>query len=247
MLSPISLSLLLLLAYTSTSTAQTQCFTQIGNSYTKPSISTHRISTGISCHPSTANGSCPLNGSGYITESPTLNITTPSHDNILTSVSQAVSQPFDPNITGACSNVTQYISHSTTGYISITPTLICCQGTLGPCFANDAPVGSAIEACTPRIVNVTDTAGGFRIMDGVIAFVETDEGRLSEMTTNPSKHPPGEATAFGMTRGNGSGIGTTKSPRMPDSGASGLRLAIGGAVAGLVGVGAIFWQFLKSW
>ncbi|KAL8685932.1 MAG: hypothetical protein Q9218_007458, partial [Villophora microphyllina] len=108
------------------------------------------------------------------------------------------------------------------------------------------PGGSAIEACTPRIVNVTDTAGRFCIMDGVIAFVETDEGSLGEMTTNPSKDPPVGATVLGTTTSIGSDIGTAKSPKMPDSGASGLRLAIGGAVAGLVGVGAVFWQFLKS-
>lgn len=164
--------------------AATDCFTQVGDRYTKPSIMTHRISVGIICPPSENNVTCPLVVEGYIQESATLNIsTTSTSETAIFDAVQTTDRPFNASIKGSGPKFTYPVEPGRTGYYGFTPTLACFAGTLGDCIGGDVQPGTPIEACTPLTLS-GGTADGTPTLDGTGAFVQSD--KISDMSTNPS-------------------------------------------------------------
>ncbi|KAL8902851.1 MAG: hypothetical protein Q9207_004340 [Kuettlingeria erythrocarpa] len=200
-----SLSPLLLLLF-SKCMAATDCFTQVGDRYTKPSIVTHRVSVGIICPPSENNVTCPLVVEGLIQESATLNISTTSETEIFDAI-QTADRPFNASIRGSGPKFTYPVEPGRTGYYGFTPTFACFAGTLGDCIGGDVQPGTPIEACTPLTLS-GGTAEGTPTLDGTGAFVEADN--ISDMTTNPSATamPAAERTqeSRATSKGYGSGI-----------------------------------------
>ncbi|KAL8706616.1 MAG: hypothetical protein Q9201_000363 [Fulgogasparrea decipioides] len=186
------LPLLLPLLSAYTCRAATDCFTQVGDYYTKPAITTHRVSIGIDCPDSDRNNTCPLQTGGYVTESAILNITTNSTPKIFDAVRQKTGKPFYDTITGSVTNSTVQIEAGKMGYWGWTVTLRCSAGTLGDCIGGDVKAGTAIEACTPSTLEGASSTG-FPQLDGTGAFVATDN--LADMQTNPSASPPPAAKA----------------------------------------------------
>ncbi|KAL8960931.1 MAG: hypothetical protein Q9193_002447 [Seirophora villosa] len=158
------------------------CFTQVGDRYTKPAPSTHRISAGITCPPSDNNVTCPLAVEGYIEEPATLNITTQSTSEVFDTV-RTTDRPFEDSVRGSAPTFTFPIEPDRMGYYGFTVTLACFAGTLGDCIGGDVEPGTPIEACTPRTLS-GGTTDGTPTLEGTGAFVQTDD--ISEMSTNPS-------------------------------------------------------------
>lgn len=176
-------SLILLLITESMATAD--CFTQVGDQYTKLSIVTHRISIGIDCPRTGNNVTCPLEVEGFIQESATLNITTQFPDDIFEAVKATTDRPFNSSITGLAPNLKYSVEPGSAGYYGFAVTLGCFDGTLGECDGGDVEPGTPIEACTPLTLT-GGTASGIPILDGTGGFVSTDHESISNMTTNPS-------------------------------------------------------------
>ncbi|KAL8787751.1 MAG: hypothetical protein Q9213_002071 [Squamulea squamosa] len=143
--------------------AATDCFTQVGDRYTKPSILTHRVE-------------------GIIEEVATLNITTPSQDDIFEAM-KATDRPFNRTLRGWAPKLTYPVEPGRTGYYGFTVTLGCFAGTLADCIGGEVQPGTSIEACTPMTL-ASGTTDGTPTLDGTGAFVQSDD--ISHMTTNPS-------------------------------------------------------------
>ncbi|KAI4181757.1 MAG: hypothetical protein L6R41_006424 [Letrouitia leprolyta] len=172
--------------------AATDCFTQVGDVYTVPSISTRRVSVGIDCPQSDRNTTCPLQTGGVITESRSLNITTDSEDKVFDAVRQATNGTFEESITSPVANFTYQVDPGTMGWYGFTPTLYCYGGTLGDCIGGDVVAGTAIEACEPRTLKDSSNTG-FNYFDGTGQFVVTDD--ISNTSTNPALDPSAGSTA----------------------------------------------------
>ncbi|KAL8649403.1 MAG: hypothetical protein Q9210_004420 [Variospora velana] len=162
--------------------AATDCFTQVGDRYSKPAVTTHRISLGIACPPTDNNITCPLTVEGYIEETATLNITTQSTSEIFDAV-RTDDRPFEDSVRGRGATFTYPVEADRMGYYSFTVKLGCFAGTLGDCIGGDVEAGTPIEACAPRTL-LGGTSDGIPIFDGTGGFVQTDD--ISEMSTNPS-------------------------------------------------------------
>ncbi|KAL8761297.1 MAG: hypothetical protein Q9184_002566 [Pyrenodesmia sp. 2 TL-2023] len=172
----------LLLLLVSKAMAATECFTQVGDRYTKPSITTHRVSVGITCPSSENNITCPLIVEGYIEEAATHNLTTASTTEIFEAV-QTADRPFNTSVRGSAPRFTYPVEPGRTGYYGFTVTLGCFAGTLGDCIGGDVEPGTPVEACSPMTLSGS-TADDTNTLDGTGAFVQSDD--ISEMTTNPS-------------------------------------------------------------
>ncbi|KAL9011605.1 MAG: hypothetical protein Q9173_003566 [Seirophora scorigena] len=162
--------------------AATDCFTQVGDRYSKPALRNHRISAGITCPPSDNNVTCPLDVEGDIEEPATLNITTQSTSDVFDAV-RTTDRPFEDSVRGRVPTFIFPVEPDRMGYYGFTVTLACFAGTLGDCIGGDVEPGTPIEACTPRTLS-GGTADGTPTLDGTGAFVQTDD--ISEMSTNPS-------------------------------------------------------------
>ena len=177
--------------------AATDCFTQIGDDYTKPADDVHRISIGINCGNTTGQLSCSLTGGGYVSEAATLNVTSDSTAQIFDAVRQSVDKPFNDTLTGGTSSTAMHLNRNDSGYIGFTTQMRCFEGTLGDCIGGDVEAGTAIEACTPTILNeiyYAEEDDGFVGLDGTIAFVKTDASEVADMSTNPAATRPENAT-----------------------------------------------------
>ncbi|KAI4287112.1 MAG: hypothetical protein L6R35_003627 [Caloplaca aegaea] len=177
-LSPASLLLLLV----SNGMAATDCFTQVGDSYSKPAGTTRRISVGIACPPSDNNVTCPLTAEGYFEEAATLNITTQSRSEIFDAV-RTDDRTFEDSVKGRGPTLTYPVDPGRMGYYGFTVHLRCFAGTLGDCIGADVEAGTHIEACAPMTL-LGGTPDEIPTFDGTGAFVQTDD--ISEMSTNPS-------------------------------------------------------------
>ena len=62
----------------STTMAATDCFTQYGDSYARPSESNHCFSAGVDWSSAHENAICQIRYGGYVFEEATVNITTTS-------------------------------------------------------------------------------------------------------------------------------------------------------------------------
>lgn len=197
---------LLLLLLVSNARAATDCFTQVGDRYTKPSVTTHRVSVGITCPPSENNVTCSLVVEGCIEEPATLNITTASETEIFQAI-QTTDRPFSASVRGSAPRFTYPVEPDRAGYYGFTVTLACFAGTLGDCIGGDVEPGTPIEACTPMTLS-GGTADGIPTLDGTGAFVQSDD--ISEMTTNPSATTMSATDetrqSLATSRGVGSGI-----------------------------------------
>ena len=192
-------SLLLLLLSACSARAATDCFTQIGDDYTRPADDVHRISIGLDfnqdCgnttgHPST----CTLSGEGYVTEAATLNITSASTPKIFDTVRQKVDKPFNDTLAGAVGSTLMALNRNESGYIGFTTEMRCFAGTLGDCIGGDVEPGTTVEACSPTVLNNDFTTAtdddGFLALDGTIAFVAADASQVANMSTNPAAAKP---------------------------------------------------------
>ena len=203
-------SLLLLTLSACTVRATTDCFTQIGVDYTKPADDVHRISKGISLGNNTDQS---LTGGGYVSESATLNITSDSALKIFQAVRQKVDKPFNGTLTGGTSSTIMHLHSNQSGYIGFTTNMRCFAGTLGDCIGGDVEEGTAIEACTPTILNeiyYAEEDDSFIALDGTISFVSTSPSEVANMTTNPAAVRPENATRIpngklDHKKGNGAG------------------------------------------
>ncbi|KAL8852455.1 MAG: hypothetical protein Q9221_002685 [Calogaya cf. arnoldii] len=176
----------LLLLLVSESMAATDCFTQVGELYTKSANKTHRISVGIICPPSEKNFSCPLKHEGFIEEAGTLNITTQYPDKIFEAVQTPDRlTPFSSSTKGLGPKGIYKVQSGTAGWYGFTVKLGCYTGTLGDCIGGDVKPGTSIEACTP-MTPIGRNNAGLLILDGTSAFVLSDNITVSGMTTNPS-------------------------------------------------------------
>ncbi|KAL8659352.1 MAG: hypothetical protein Q9226_000472 [Calogaya cf. arnoldii] len=162
--------------------AAIDCFTQVGDRYTKPSIVTHRVSVGITCPPSENNVTCPLEVEGSIEEAAVLNITTQSPDDIFEAV-ETTARTFSSSTRGSGPKFTYPVEPGRTGYYGFTVILGCFAGVLGDCIGGDVKPGTSIEACTPMTLTGGTTAG-IHTLDGAGALAQSDD--ISDMTTNPS-------------------------------------------------------------
>ncbi|KAL9020064.1 MAG: hypothetical protein Q9185_002678 [Variospora sp. 1 TL-2023] len=162
--------------------AATDCFTQVGDSYSKPAGTTRRVSVGIDCPPSDNNVTCPLTVEGYIEEAATLNITTQSRSEIFDAV-RTDNRTFEDPVRGRTATFTYPVNPGRMGYYGFTVHLNCFAGTLSDCIGADVEAGTPIEACAPRTLS-GGTPDGIPTFDGTGAFVQTDD--ISEMSTNPS-------------------------------------------------------------
>lgn len=173
----------LLLLFVSNGMAATDCFTQVGDSYSKPAGSTRRrISIGIACPPSDNNVTCPLTVEGYIEEAATLNITTQFTSEIFDAV-RTDNRTFEDSVKGRGPTFTYPVDPGRMGYYGFTVNLNCFAGTLGDCIGADIEAGTPIEACAPRTLS-GGTPDGIPTFDGTGAFIRTND--VSEMSTNPS-------------------------------------------------------------
>ncbi|KAL8969568.1 MAG: hypothetical protein Q9197_004265 [Variospora fuerteventurae] len=162
--------------------AATDCFTQVGDSYSKPAGTTRRTSVGIDCPPSDNHVTCPLTVKGYIEEAATLNITTQSTSEIFDAV-RTDNRTFEDPVRGRAATFTYPVNPGRMGYYGFTVHLNCFAGTLGDCIGADVEAGTPIEACAPRTLS-GGTPDGIPTFDGTGEFVRTDD--ISEMSTNPS-------------------------------------------------------------
>ena len=191
-----SKSSLVLLALSACSVkAATDCFTQIGDDYTRPANDVHRISIGLNVGNNTDQ---TLTGEGYATEAATLNITSDSAPKIFDAVRQKTDKPFNDTLTGSVSTTVMHLYGNQSGYIGFTTQMRCFAGTVGDCIGGDVEAGTAIEACTPTVLNDDFTAqddDGFAMLDGTVAFVKVgNASEVADMSTNPAAEKPANTT-----------------------------------------------------
>ncbi|KAL8790502.1 MAG: hypothetical protein Q9195_006333 [Heterodermia aff. obscurata] len=226
-------SLLLLTLSASSVLAATDCFTQIGVDYIRPANAVHRISTGLNfahdCSNTTNDSSstCTLSGDGYVTEAATLNITTTaSVPKIFSTIRQNVDKPFNDTLTGITGSTLMAIHRNESGYIGFTTEMRCFAGTLRDCIGGDVKPGTAVEACSPTVLNddFTATDEGFLTMDGTIAFVAASAEEVANMSTNSAAAKPEDTTSDGGHSGAG---------RM-GLGVGAMAVVVAGAVFGLL-------------
>lgn len=132
-----------------------------------------------------------------MTEAATLNITSASTPKIFDAVRQKVDKPFNDTLTGVTSSTLMALNRNESGYIGFTTEMRCFAGTLGDCIGGDVEPGTAIEACTPTVLNDDYTAtddDGFLALDGTIAFVSADASQVANMSTNPAAAKPENTT-----------------------------------------------------
>ncbi|KAL8940130.1 MAG: hypothetical protein Q9216_002984 [Gyalolechia sp. 2 TL-2023] len=185
----IYLPALFLLYQVGSSMAATDCFTQVGDTYSIPADRPQRVSAGIDCPDSEGALPCRLQTGGFLEESPTLNITTDSTAKVFDAVRQATNGTFDDPVVGSVANFSLSVEPGAIGYYAFTPTLFCYEGTLGDCIGGDIEPGTAIEACEPRTLD-GPSSDGFSNFRGTGDFVATDEVSVLNMTTNPADSKP---------------------------------------------------------
>ncbi|KAL8834866.1 MAG: hypothetical protein Q9170_003566 [Blastenia crenularia] len=214
-----NISSLLLLFLASNGLAATDCFTQIGDTYTKPSIVTNRVSVGLSCPLSQNNLTCLLPTGGLVTEFSTLNFTSDSENQIFQTVGKVTNTMFD-TVKGSVTNFSYNVDPGAMGYYGFTSTLNCYAGTLGDCIGGNITAGSAVEACEPRKLAGSSNSR-YPELDGMGAFVKTDS--IADMSTNPSNQSSTDSS---------SGSAGTAMQSMSHFGALGTLV-----------VGVLVWQF----
>ncbi|KAL8636850.1 MAG: hypothetical protein Q9226_009198 [Calogaya cf. arnoldii] len=138
------LRLLPFLFLVSKTLAATDCFTQVGESYTQLADSDHRISDGIDCTRTSAGSTCSIQSGGYVTEKATVNITTKSEAKVYDAIRHPTGNPFYQSVTGTVGTVTYTVGSGQQGYSTFTSYLRCYEGTLGDCIGRDVQDGTAI-------------------------------------------------------------------------------------------------------
>lgn len=222
-------SLMLLALSACSAEAAVDCFTQAGDYYTKPADSPHRVSAGTVCKStdnSTDGPSCNARAEGYVTDRATLNITSDSTTKAFDAVRQKVDKPFNDTLTGHVAGTEFHLNSGDAGYAGFTTEMRCFAGTLGDCIGGDIEAGTAIEACTPTVLNddFSDDGSGFPSMNGISAFVSTSESDVTSMTTNPAATKPDNATG----------------PTGTSSASTSGQLSLGGVAVGIIAAGTIF-------
>lgn len=219
-----SKSSLLLLALSACSVrAATDCFTQVGDDYLNPASGTHRVSVGVDCRRnSSTDPSCNPQSSGYVTEPATLNITTDSSTKIYDAIREKTHKPFNETLTGLTNGSIYHIHAGSSGYIGFTAALRCFKGTVGDCIGGDVEADTAIEACTPVVIDSTTDKDGFAQLKGQYSFVSSTPEEVANMTTNPADNNP-------------------KGPKDNDNGAG--QLSLGGGAMSIIVAGVLFGLF----
>ena len=172
-----------LLPYSLTAAASTNCFEQQGDYVSVPAPNTERISVGVACPQSETNKTCPLATGGKLTEPSTLNITTTgSLKELFDVIGAATGTEFAESLTGSVHNTTYQVESGRTGYYGFTQTYLCYSGVLKDCV-KDVKNGTAVRACRPA-TRQNKKADELPELDGTVAFVNTDS--ISNLTTNPA-------------------------------------------------------------
>ncbi|KAL8852463.1 MAG: hypothetical protein Q9221_002693 [Calogaya cf. arnoldii] len=147
------LRLLPFLSLVSETLAATDCFTQVGDTYTQTAESNHRVSVSIECTRMSADFTCSVQSGGYVTEKATVNITTKSEAKLYDAIRHATGNPFYQSVTGTVGTFIYTVGSGQQGYSAFTSYLRCYEGTLGDYIGRDVQVGTPIQACTPTILN----------------------------------------------------------------------------------------------
>lgn len=182
---------------------------------------TYRISKGITCSQSLANGSnCPLQYGGYIELERTGNFTSNGTSEDVTSLFSTIYDAILHNdfldstslkllktdsAVGGIRNTTALVPVGKSRFVDFTPHYICVSGTVGSCATGFLDNGTVLEACSAQVLTASDALNStYPVWDGTISIVESDKGVVANMTTNPNAVPPESAeTSEGSKSGQG--------------------------------------------
>lgn len=125
-----------------------------------------------------------VQSSGLVNAKSTLNITTTHTAEVFDAIGKAVNTPFNESMYGDVSGFSFTIGPGKNGYASYNYALFCYDGVINnECF-DDISADVPVMACQPR--SGGNVAAGFPRLEGLWAFVSTDEKTALNMTNNPA-------------------------------------------------------------